>query len=101
MVKVHMKRGKNMSRKYWEEFEPYNTLLIWTASNYIVKQSLTLSFFLSFKKIKRMEAVTSTELTSYVFWQIQNGFYIVLVDLNKALYKPLLQLIYEFCLWNM
>lgn len=48
-----------------------------------------------------MEAVTSTELTGYVFWQIQNGFYIVWVVLNKALYSPLLQRIFVFCLWNM
>lgn len=97
MVKEHMKRGKNLNRKYWEEFEPYNILLIWTASNYIFKQSLTLSF----ENNERMEAVSSTELTSYVFWQVQNGFYIVLAVLNKALYKPLLQLIFEFFLWNM
>lgn len=48
-----------------------------------------------------MEAVTSTELTGYVFWQIQNGFYIVWVVLKKALYNPLLQLVFVFCLWNM
>lgn len=48
-----------------------------------------------------MEAVPSTELTGYVFWQIQSGFYIVSVVLNKTFYKPLLQFIFAFYLWNM